>query len=92
MHRIGFPANKINEIKSCFYYPNIHVKHIYSHLCDVERNDSKAQKKTIQQISSFDTVLKQLPKGEYTTSLQASYGILNQPQLQYDPNFRSLRK
>lgn len=84
MHRIGFPANKINEIKSCFYYPNIHVKHIYSHLCDVERNDSKAQKKTIQQISSFDTVLKQLPKGEYTTSLQASYGILNQPQLQYD--------
>ena len=86
MHRIGIPWCDQTMIDTILHDPYLHIVHVYSHLCDSERLDAQAIAMTRLQQHRFDKVIAYIHAFDpsITTSLQASYGALNYPDMHYD--------
>lgn len=87
MHRLGFDYRDVSRIKHVFTLKNIKVLGMYSHLCMSDSSGEEAIAFTKQQIANFYTLvddlrpaLKEMPK----LHLQATYGLLNYPELNCD--------
>ena len=86
MHRLGIPWFNQDIICRMIQSKAIHVVHIYSHLADAESLSDSAIKMTRLQQSRFDQVVELVKTIDpmVTTSLQATYGVLNHPDMHYD--------
>jgi serine/alanine racemase len=87
MHRLGERSEQIDNISMIFDYRNLKVEGIYTHLCAVDSNSSEDKAFTLAQGQAFDTVVSQLRKRGCVCPkihLQASYGVLNYPELSGD--------
>ncbi|MDR0614804.1 MAG: membrane-bound serine racemase VanT [Lactobacillales bacterium] len=86
MHRLGLDSD-VNLLKKIYQMKHLTCEGIFSHLGSADALDEQSVKRTKRQIQTFDTLLKDLKKLgiDYgVTHLQASYGILNYPELNYD--------
>lgn len=87
MHRLGVRYENIDEICSIFQCKNLRIEGAYTHLCS-DATTSEADKDfTLAQGKAFYSVISQLRKRGYDCPkihLQASYGLLNYPQLSGD--------
>lgn len=87
IHRFGIESTDTNTFTELIQNTNLHIVHIYSHLGDSERYTEESINYTHQQINRFDNAVayfkNHLPYS-FMTSLQASYGLLNYPNLNYD--------
>lgn len=84
MHRLGERCERIDEISRIFQCRNLRIEGIYSHLCIDDTTTPRDKAFTMEQARAFFNVLSLLkergcvcPKAH----LQASYGILNYPEL-----------
>lgn len=86
MHRIGIPWSDQTTIASLLKSKALHIVHVYSHLCDAESLSDSALTMTALQQQRFDQVVKLVKTidSSITTSLQATYGVLNHPYMKYD--------
>lgn len=87
IHRFGIAPNDIDTFKDLIQNTNLRIVHIYSHLGDSERYTKESISYTNQQINCFNNAVAYLKKHlpyPFMTSLQASYGLLNYPNLNYD--------
>ncbi len=87
MHRLGIPATDIDAVASVYALKNLSVEGIFSHLSvsDSENKDDICY--TYEQIALFDTLTDNLKaKGLpiKVRHLQASYGLLNYPEIMSD--------
>jgi len=86
MHRLGLDPDVIS-IKEIYQMKQLVCEGLFSHLGSADTLDEQSVQRTKRQIQTFDTLLKNLEELgiDYgVTHLQASYGILNYPELQYD--------
>lgn len=87
MNRVGENYQNIEHLKSIYEIENIDILGTYSHLCvsdSLEKNDIEF---TNKQISNFFEIINKIQTLGYNTGkihIQASYGILNYPDLQCD--------
>lgn len=87
MHRLGERSEKINDICSIFLYDNLIINGIFTHLCVSDSIKDTDEIYTKLQIEAFDEVVSHIKKGNFhcpPKHLQASYGIINYPELQAD--------
>ena len=87
MHRLGFSAENIDEILSCFEMKNLNVTGVFSHLCVSDEMRAESEAFTRGQVSAFKRVLGEIKKinaGNIKTHLQSSYGLLNYPDIECD--------
>lgn len=87
MHRLGFNTAKFKELKEVYTFHHLRVKGVFSHLSVSDSLTSEDIRFTNKQVATFNQTIKwlesqQLPTGKQ--HIQASYGILNYPNLQYD--------
>ena len=87
MHRLGTDASQLSDLKEIYNCKHLHVVGVFSHLAVSDSVSSEDIAFTEMQIDRFNQIIKwlesqQLPVGQQ--HIQASYGILNYPQLQYD--------
>jgi serine/alanine racemase len=86
MHRLGLDSSAI-LIKKIYQMKYLACEGVVSHLGSADSLDEESVKRTKRQIQIFDTLLKDLEELgiDYgITHLQASYGILNYPELNYN--------
>jgi serine/alanine racemase len=86
MHRLGLDPDVIS-IKEVYQMEYLACEGIFSHLGSADALDEQSVQRTKRQIQTFDALLKSLEelRIDYgVTHLQASYGILNYPELNYD--------
>lgn len=87
MHRLGFnPANS-KDLKALYNCHNLRVTGIFSHLSVSDSLTSEDIHFTNKQVETFNQTIKWLESQLLPTGkqhIQASYGILNYPTLQYD--------
>ena len=87
MHRLGCPAEAVDEIAELFSLDYLKVDGIFTHLCDSERQTEEAAAFTKWQVDRFFKLLHALKKREITlpkVHMQSSYGLLNYPELSFD--------
>ena len=87
MHRLGERWDQIDEIFHIFQLSNLHVAGVYSHLCASDGASQWERSYTLEQISHFETVVKELRRkgiSGFRCHLQGSYGILNYSELCFD--------
>lgn len=87
MHRLGVNADNHSEIESIFKYDNLMVEGVFSHLCVSDSlKDEDILYTKYQFRRFFNTVNFLISKGYSPGKLhiQASYGILNYPDLPCD--------
>ncbi|WP_449536368.1 serine racemase VanT catalytic subunit [Ferdinandcohnia sp. Marseille-Q9671] len=87
MHRLGTDASQLSDLKEIYNCKHLHVVGVFSHLAVSDSVRSEDIAYTDMQIDRFNQTCKwlesqQLPLGQ--RHIQASYGILNYPHLQYD--------
>lgn len=87
MHRLGFDHDDLAGVKHVFDLKNIQVTGMYSHLCMSDSQKEEAVAFSKQQIAFFYELVenlkpwvKEMPK----LHLQATYGMLNYPELNCD--------
>lgn len=83
MHRVGVPAENLDEILAILKMKHLWVTGIYTHLC---ADDSLAEKDvafTKKQSAYFSHIRKQVLAAGYAvkTHILGSYGLLNYPEL-----------
>lgn len=86
MHRLGLDPD-VASIKDIYQMDHLVCEGIFSHLGSADTLNELAVQRTQRQIQTFDTLLNNLEKlgiNYGVTHLQASYGILNYPELKYD--------
>ncbi|MDF2838611.1 MAG: alanine racemase, partial [Evtepia sp.] len=84
MHRLGVRCERVDEIAQIFQYKNLKIEGIFTHLCADETKAPEDQAFTMAQGHSFFDVVAQLNERGYRflkLHLQASYGLLNYPEL-----------
>ena len=87
MHREGFDSNDILEIEKVYGYANLIVDGVSSHLSVSDSLDDDDTKYTESQIKKYYTIIESLRNSGYDTGklhIQASYGMLNYPNLKCD--------
>ncbi len=87
MHRIGIGVNDIEAVASVYSLKNLSVEGIFSHLCVSDSKIEDDIEYTKKQISSFNSLIDTLKaKGlpVKTQHIQASYGLLNYPEIKSD--------
>jgi len=87
MHRLGERFERIDEISRIFQYRNLRVEGIYSHLCADDTTTPMDKTFTMKQARAFFNVLSLLKERGCVcpkSHLQASYGVLNYPELTGD--------
>ena len=83
MHRVGVPAENLNEILAILKMKHLWVTGIYTHLC---ADDSLAEKDVVftkKQAASFTCLKEQVIAAGYAvkTHILGSYGLLNYPEI-----------
>lgn len=87
MHRLGERCEKINETGRIFRYKNLVIEGAYTHLSADDGVSPEERAFTEAQGQAFRKVMAQLEKRGYhcpKIHLQASYGVLNYPELAGD--------
>lgn len=87
MHRIGEDYHNIDNLKRIFALDNLDIEGTFSHFCVSDILDEESRQFTRQQIDNFDYALDALRKAGFNPGkchIQASYGLLNYPDLTYD--------
>lgn len=87
MHRIGIPVNDVEAVMSVYALKNLSVEGIFSHLCVSDSKSSDDIEYTKNQISAFYSLIDTLKdKGlpVKVQHIQASYGLLNYPEIKSD--------
>lgn len=87
MHRLGTEASQLSDLKEIYNCKHLHVVGVFSHLAVSDSVNSEDIAYTDMQIERFNHTItwlesQKLPLGNQ--HIQASYGILNFPHLQYD--------
>lgn len=84
MHRLGERSENTEQILKIFRLENLIINGIYTHLCVSDSHADKDIQYTLTQASAFDDVIFQIQNHGFLcpkTHLQASYGVLNFPNL-----------
>lgn len=84
MHRLGERSERIDDIVGIFQYCNLKIEGIYTHLCADDTTAPRDKTFTMEQGRAFYNVVSQLRERGYVCPkihLQASYGVLNYPEL-----------
>lgn len=87
MHRLGERCERIDEIEQIFRCKNLKIEGVFTHLCADETKTPEDTAFTLTQGQAFREVLAELRKRGYTCPkihMQASYGLLNYPELSGD--------
>lgn len=87
MHRLGEPCERIEEIQRMFQYRNLRIGGVYSHLCADDTASPKDRAFTFLQAQRFQQAVSLLRAAGCAfgrVHLQASYGLLNYPELAGD--------
>lgn len=87
MHRLGEPCERIDEIQRMFQYRNLRISGVYSHLCTDDTASPKDRAFTLLQAQRFQQTVSVLHAAGCACArvhLQASYGLLNYPELTGD--------
>lgn len=87
MHRLGFRHEKIDELCRVFEFKNLVIEGAYTHLCTDETKSPIDKEFTFAQGEAFYHVIEQLERRGYhcpNVHLQASYGLINYPELAGD--------
>lgn len=87
MHRLGVEATQLTELKRIYRCHHLNIKGIYSHLSVSDSLAPDDIKATNEQIAKYDQTIDWLQSHQFRTGrkhIQASYGVLNYPHLQYD--------
>lgn len=87
MHRLGVPADEIDQIAGVFSMKNLVVEGIFTHLCAADKKTAEKKAFTLGQAEAFQRVIRDLkerglPLGK--THLLSSYGLLRYPELAGD--------
>ena len=84
MHRLGERCERIDDINCIFKYRNLKIEGIYTHLCADDTTTPRDKIFTMEQGRAFYNVVSQLRERGCVCPkihLQASYGVLNYPEL-----------
>lgn len=87
MHRLGVPDQDYEEITKIFRCRNLRVEGVFSHLCVSDTREAEDIAYTETQIQRYFALIGRLKRDGYSvgkTHIQASYGILNYPELGCD--------
>ncbi len=87
MNRNGIHYSESSKIAGIYELPKLEVTGIFSHLCVSDGNKEEDKKFTKEQIDHYFEVIDEIKKMGYNpgnTHIQASYGILNYPNLPCD--------
>lgn len=87
MHRLGIEDRDYEKITKIYRYGNLKVEGIFSHLCVSDSREEEAIAYTEAQIRRYFALIDRLRRDGYRvgkTHIQASYGILNYPNLNCD--------
>lgn len=87
MNRLGENYKNIDNIKKIYNLKNIQILGVYTHLCVSDNREKEAINFTNQQITNFYNLIDNLTTSGYNVGkihFQASYGILNYPNLKCD--------
>ena len=87
MHRLGERCEQIGEIKRMFRYRNLKINGVYSHLCADDTASPRDRAFTLLQAQTFRQTVSLLREAGCACAsihLQASYGLLNYPELAGD--------
>jgi serine/alanine racemase len=87
MHRLGERCDNINDISKIFGYHNLKIEGIYTHMCADDTAAPEYRDFTLKQGRAFYNVVSQLKEQGFVCPkihLQASYGLLNYPELAGD--------
>lgn len=87
MHRLGERSERVNKIAKIFQYKNLVVKGIYTHLSADDAVSPPEKAFTQAQGQAFFETVKRLEEMGHVcpkAHLQASYGVLNYPELAGD--------
>lgn len=87
MNRLGESYKNIDNIKSIFKINNIDIKGMYTHLCVSDSEYLDDINFTNNQINNFYSLVNRLKQDKFNLGkihIQASYGILNYPELNLD--------
>ncbi len=87
MHRLGERCENIDALCDIFRMKNLKIEGLFTHLSAADTMDSAAKAFTEAQAQAFYGVVAQLKKSGFScpkVHLQASYGVLNYPQLSGD--------
>lgn len=87
MHRLGERSENIEEIKKIFAMKNLIIDGMYTHLSADDTSNKSDQEFTYHQAEEFYRVVEELKSSGIPCPklhLQASYGVLNYPELSGD--------
>jgi len=87
MNRLGENYKNIDNIKKIYNLKKIQILGVYTHLCVSDNREKEAINFTNQQITNFYNLIDNLTTSGYNVGkihFQASYGILNYPNLKCD--------
>jgi serine/alanine racemase len=87
MHRLGERSEKMDDICNIFHCKNLIVAGAYTHLCAADNTMTQQKAFTMKQGTIFLEVISRLKERGYSCPkihLQASYGLLNYPELSGD--------
>lgn len=87
MHRIGERSENTPQICAMFEMPNLIIDGLFTHLSASDMMTPQAQDFTMAQIDAFYGLIQALKEKGYAIPklhLQASYGVLNYPELASD--------
>ncbi len=86
MHRLGIPAEDVDAAARVFAMPGLDVCGVFSHLCVSDDLSPEAGTYTARQLELYRAALANLRRAGLRcgdTHIQASYGILNLPPLEF---------
>lgn len=87
MHRLGEPAENIENLKAMFAMENLQIEGALTHLCVSDSDAENDIEFTNMQIKKFFDTVEVLKKDGCNipkVHLQASYGVLNYPEIKAD--------
>ncbi len=87
MNRIGIKYSEVEFVKSLYSEPKLNITGIYTHCSSSDSSEPSDIEFTRLQIKRFDDLINKLKNANIKvigTHLQATYGILNYPELEYD--------
>lgn len=87
MHRLGVDASQLTELKRIYRCQHLKIRGIYSHLSVSDSLEPEDISSTNEQIAKYNQTIEWLQSQQLRIGrrhIQASYGLLNYPDLQYD--------
>lgn len=87
MHRIGIRSERLEQIMDIYEMEHLIVDGLFTHLCVSDTMTAQGMNYTAAQAGAFYQTVRQLEERGYpcpVVHIQASYGVLNYPQLAGD--------